>query len=279
MDPKSLILLILVVASMSVSQEVLATHIMVTGSVFCDVCYNNSFTKLSYFLPGVDVHVQCKFQASAPTTKEQIMFSVNRTTDRYGVYRLDIPSVDGVDCVETSAQPIHSFCQANLIGNSSVPGCNVPGVSTTSKQITLKSKSTNLCVYSLTTLTYRPFNNNFTLCANLQENLTFNSSKFFLPYFPWPQFPPLPSLPPLPPFPSLPPLPPFPSFSIATIASTSTIALIATISSISISSTLTFTTTTAFAISKFSSFFKTSSTRPKNLDTHLFSSSTTTSSI
>ncbi|XP_024988799.1 RNA-binding protein 12 [Cynara cardunculus var. scolymus] len=185
---------------------------MVTGSVFCDVCYNNSFTKLSYFLPGVDVHVQCKFRVNAPTTKEQMVFSVNRTTDRYGVYRLDIPSVDGVDCVEAPATPIQSFCEATLIGNSSVPGCNVPGASATSKKITLKSRSTsNLCVYSLTALTYRPFNNNFTLCANHQEDLNYNSSKFFLPYFPWPQFPPLPPLPSLPPLPPLPSFPPFPS--------------------------------------------------------------------
>ncbi|KAJ4824539.1 hypothetical protein Tsubulata_011035 [Turnera subulata] len=185
------------------------SRITVVGVVFCDTCSTNSFSKHSYFLPGVDVHIQCMFKANSPKTAEQITFSVNRTTDRYGIYKLQVPEVDGVDCVDGLA--IESVCQARLIGSSS-PACNSPGLKTSTSEITVKSKQDNLCIYSLSALSYRPSKRNSTLCKNQKEVLlsSFNSSKFFLPYFPPYTFPwpPLPNLPPLPhlPFPPLPPL-------------------------------------------------------------------------
>lgn len=198
------------------------SRITVVGAVYCDVCHISSFSKYSYFLPGVDVNIQCKFKASTRETAEQIDFSVNRTTNRYGTYMLDVPSVDGVDCVD--GQAIASMCQVSLMGSSS-SACSVPGLRTTADEVTVKSKQDNLCIYSMNALTYRPAERNVTLCGNEKEGSSqddLNSSKFFLPYFPpygfpWPpipQLPPLPSIPipPLPPFPSipLPPLPPFP---------------------------------------------------------------------
>ncbi|KAF5741190.1 putative Pollen Ole e 1 allergen and extensin family protein [Tripterygium wilfordii] len=146
-------------------------------------------------------------------------FSVNRTTDRYGVYRLEIPEVDGVDCVD--GMVIESLCQASLIG-SSASDCNVPALRVSTNEISVKSKQDNLCIYSLKAMSYRPSKKNRTLCGNQKEEMMtspLNSSKFFLPYFspygfPWPQLPPLPPLPQLPPFPKFPfpPLPPLPSF-------------------------------------------------------------------
>ncbi|KAJ6712975.1 hypothetical protein OIU79_009045 [Salix purpurea] len=183
------------------------SRITVVGVVYCDTCSTKAFSRHSYFLPGADVHVQCTFKANSPKTRENIEFSVNRTTDRYGVYKLEVPEVDGVDCEEGFA--IESVCQASLIGSSSRV-CNVPGhPKKISPRVGIIKKS----------------------CRN-----SYNSSKFFLPYFPpygfqwppFPNFPPLPSLPPLPPtaliastashcpplppLPSLPPLPPLPPF-------------------------------------------------------------------
>ncbi|XP_059316498.1 uncharacterized protein LOC132067319 [Lycium ferocissimum] len=164
-----------------------SSRIIVQGSVFCDVCCDNTFSKHSYFLSGVDVHVQCRFKASSPRTAEQISFSVNRTTNRYGVYKLDIPSVDGVDCIEEPT--IQSFCQVSLIGSTS-QACNVPGLKSTSNEITIKSKQNNQCIYSLDALSYRPPEKNATLCGNSLPKIeedhssSFNYSKFFLPYFP-----------------------------------------------------------------------------------------------
>ncbi|KAI5600891.1 hypothetical protein BDE02_01G055400 [Populus trichocarpa] len=193
------------------------SRISVVGVVYCDTCSTNTFSRHSYFLPGADVHIQCIFNANSPKTREKIEFSVNRTTDRYGIYKLEVPEVDGVDCEEGFA--IESVCQASLIGSSSRV-CNVPGLRISTNEISVKSKQNNLCIYSLNALSYRPSKKNITLCGSHKEELpnSLNSSKFFLPYFPpygfpWPplpNLPPLPNFPPLP-FPPLPPFLPFPS--------------------------------------------------------------------
>ncbi|GAV71333.1 Pollen_Ole_e_I domain-containing protein [Cephalotus follicularis] len=207
------------------------SRITVVGVVYCDTCLSNTFSRYSYFLPGVEVHIQCKFKAISPKTAEQITFSVNRTTDRYGTYKAEIPIIDGVDCV--AGTEMQSLCLASLIGRP-VSSCNVPVIKTSTNEILVKSKQESLCIFSLNSLTYRPSERNDTLCGNHKEELasselatSFNSSKFLFPYYfppygffwpPLPHLPPFPKFPfpfyPLPPFPSLPlpPLPPFPSF-------------------------------------------------------------------
>ncbi|XP_071712921.1 major pollen allergen Pla l 1-like [Rutidosis leptorrhynchoides] len=112
------------------------------GMVYCDACFNNSLNPHSYFLSGAEVKIDCKFNAISPRTAEKISFSVNRTTDRYGVYRLDIPSVDGIYCAtETS---VLNTCKASLIRSSS-PTCNAPAFITTSDEFSIKSKQANEC--------------------------------------------------------------------------------------------------------------------------------------
>ncbi|KAJ0112867.1 hypothetical protein Patl1_03071 [Pistacia atlantica] len=137
-------------------------HITVMGFVYCDICSNNTFSKYSYFIPGAEVQIDCKFKASSPRTKELITFSVNRTTNRHGVYRLDIPSVDGITCAEAA---IASTCEARLMW-SSLDSCNVPGYRTTTNLIAFKSKQANLCIYSLFPLNFRPSKIDTSLCGN-----------------------------------------------------------------------------------------------------------------
>ncbi|OAY32296.1 major pollen allergen Lig v 1 [Manihot esculenta] len=139
------------------------SSISVVGVVYCDTCSTNIFSRHSYFLPGVDVHVQCKFKAESPKTAEQINFSVNRTTDRYGIYKLEVPQVEGVDCVDGSA--IESLCQASVISSSS-SACDVPGLKTTANEVSVKSKQDNHCIYSLNALSFRPAKRNDILCGN-----------------------------------------------------------------------------------------------------------------
>ncbi|KAJ8634117.1 hypothetical protein MRB53_027453 [Persea americana] len=55
------------------------SKIAVMGTVFCDTCSNNTFSKHSYFLPGVEVHLECKLKANS--TADEDSFSVNRTTN------------------------------------------------------------------------------------------------------------------------------------------------------------------------------------------------------
>ncbi|KAF5748681.1 major pollen allergen Lig v 1 [Tripterygium wilfordii] len=138
------------------------SRITVMGFVYCDICSNNSFSKHSYFLPGAEVKIDCKFRAISSKTREQISFSVNRTTNKHGVYKLEIPSVDGIQCAEAA---IASSCQASLMWSSSAK-CNVPGYRTTSDEIVIKSKQANLCIYSLTALNFRPSKININLCRN-----------------------------------------------------------------------------------------------------------------
>lgn len=139
------------------------SQISVMGFVYCDICSNNSFSRHSYFLSGAEVRIDCLFKVLSEKTKEQISISVNRTTNKYGMYRLEIPSVDGVRCAEDSE--VASSCQANLIGSSS-SSCNVPGYRSTSNEIAIKARRANLCIYSLNALTFRPSKRDITLCGN-----------------------------------------------------------------------------------------------------------------
>ncbi|KAM4109416.1 hypothetical protein ACB094_03G117800 [Castanea mollissima] len=201
----------------------LVSKITVVGVVYCDICSSNTFSRHSSFLPGTDVQIQCKFKTNSPQITEHTTFSVNKTTDKHGVYKVEIADVDGFNCVEGLAAT--SLCQVTLLGSSSST-CNVPGSKTTTTVMTFKSKEENRCIYNLNTLSYRPSVKNNALCANKQElSRSFNASKSFLPYvspylshnsrfpsfqFPIPPFPSFP-FPPRPPFPSF-PFPPFPSF-------------------------------------------------------------------
>ncbi|KAF8082825.1 hypothetical protein N665_0806s0007 [Sinapis alba] len=212
-----------------------SSSITVVGVVYCDTCSSNTFSRQSYFLQGVDVHVSCRFKASSPKTTEEVNISVNRTTNRSGVYKLEIPHVDGIDCVDGIA--IASQCSAKLLSPSDINiGCNIPVFQTATNEVSIKSKQDRVCIYSLSALSYKPSHKNTTLCSGgggkrhhgreKEEKVEkkFRDSKFFWPYlppywFPWPYstLPPLPTLPPFPsfPFPFLPlanPNPALPAF-------------------------------------------------------------------
>ncbi|KAJ6734613.1 hypothetical protein OIU79_001810 [Salix purpurea] len=137
-------------------------RITVMGIVYCDICSNNSFSRNSYFLPGAEVRLDCKFKASWPRTREQISFSVNRTTNRDGKYRLEIPSVDGVACGQAA---IHSSCEASIMRSSSKE-CNVPGYKSSTKEIAIQVKKQNICIYRLNELNFRPSKTDAGLCGN-----------------------------------------------------------------------------------------------------------------
>ncbi|CAN1126736.1 Pollen-specific protein-like At4g18596 [Linum perenne] len=166
MNPIILVLFLsfLFIKSLSIKVEPAArnAHFRVMGFVYCDICSNNSFTKHSYFMPGAEVRIECKFKASAPKTREQIAFSVNRTTNRNGMYKLEIPAVDGIECAESA---IASSCEASLMWTPS-KSCNVPGYRSTSDEIEIKSRKPNLCVYSLNALNFRPSKRNASMCGH-----------------------------------------------------------------------------------------------------------------
>ncbi|KAL9241797.1 hypothetical protein vseg_015863 [Gypsophila vaccaria] len=165
--------LLLLLSSLSLSSSQIThprqsppgSQITVIGTVYCDICSNNTFSGHSYFIPGAEVKIDCKFRATAPRTAEEITFSVNRTTNKLGWYKLEIPSVDGIECAREAA--VVSLCRATLVRNPSTLGkCNVPGLRTTSDVVYFKSSEQNVCIYGLSALNFRPSRRNKALCGS-----------------------------------------------------------------------------------------------------------------
>ncbi|KAF2568925.1 hypothetical protein F2Q68_00026990 [Brassica cretica] len=169
---KKLIMLLLLLQLLSLnslclgqSSSIPTANITVMGLVYCDVCSSNSFSKHSYFMPGAEVSVICRFKAASSRTREMLTFSANQTTDELGLYKLDITSVEGVSCAaEDDKDSLTASCQASLISTSS-DSCNVPGYKTTTDQVVFESKMSNLCVYGFSALNFRPFEKNIDLCG------------------------------------------------------------------------------------------------------------------
>ncbi|RRT35996.1 hypothetical protein B296_00047208 [Ensete ventricosum] len=138
------------------------SNVTVMGTVFCDACASSNFSQHSYFLegegngnlkllmpcfaslhalllrlfgllPGVKVRVQCVLRVNA-TSAGEMRVAVDRTTDRFGVYNLDILPVDGFECRE--GRGVDTFCQASLVESPSSL-CDVPGLSSSTEHVAL----------------------------------------------------------------------------------------------------------------------------------------------
>ncbi|KAJ0988780.1 hypothetical protein J5N97_007136 [Dioscorea zingiberensis] len=173
------------------------SNITVIGTVFCDACSSNNFSKHSYFLQGVKVLVDCNFRVNS-TSKEEISIRVIRSTDEHGVYRLDIPPVDGFECRE--GKQMESFCHASLVESSSSSFCNLPNLRSSTEHVAMKCREGRACLYNLNALSFRPEKKDSNLCGTNEDSKStgLNVSLFFWP----PSFPfPLPFSPPSFPFP------------------------------------------------------------------------------
>ncbi|XP_072965456.1 uncharacterized protein [Typha angustifolia] len=210
MNPRVLIVAILSICTNLLFTEALPrsiSNISVIGAVYCDACSNNTFSKHSFFLKGARVLIQCRFRVSSTST-EEISLEAERTTDKYGIYKLDIPPVDGFECRE--GREIKSACRASLMRSSSSL-CNVPGLRGSSQHVAIKAREAHICFFNLNALSYRPAKRDTSLCGTRNGVMSssstsgINSSLFFWPFFP-PYWFPWPSLPPF----SFPPSLPFP---------------------------------------------------------------------
>ncbi|KAF2916973.1 hypothetical protein DAI22_09g158600 [Oryza sativa Japonica Group] len=130
----------------------LSNNITVVGSVYCDACSNNTFSKHSFFLKGARVLIQCSFKVNS-TMAEELSLEAERTTDQNGVYKLDVPAAGGFDCRE--GHDLRSACRATLVRSSSA-ACNVPGLRGSTQHIALRSRATNACFLNLNALNFRP---------------------------------------------------------------------------------------------------------------------------
>ncbi|KAL5200880.1 hypothetical protein ABZP36_035234 [Zizania latifolia] len=154
------VFLALVLVFSGTEAKFLSNNITVVGSVYCDACSNNTFSKHSFFLKGARVLIQCNFKVNSTMT-EELSLEAERTTDQNGVYKLDVPAVDGFECRE--GHDLRSACRATLVRSSSA-ACNVPGLRGSTQHITLRSRATNACFLNLNALNFRPAKLDGTLC-------------------------------------------------------------------------------------------------------------------
>ncbi|XP_052166807.1 uncharacterized protein LOC127783653 [Oryza glaberrima] len=165
----------------------LSNNITVVGSVYCDACSNNTFSKHSFFLKGARVLIQCSFKVNS-TMAEELSLEAERTTDQNGVYKLDVPAAGGFDCRE--GHDLRSACRATLVRSSSA-ACNVPGLRGSTQHIALRSRATNACFLNLNALNFRPAKRDAALCHGGDGGgAAFGSSLFFWPFLPlfWPPY-------------------------------------------------------------------------------------------
>ncbi|XP_075639575.1 uncharacterized protein LOC142611347 [Castanea sativa] len=187
---------------------------IVVGSVYCDTCFQEDFSKSSHFISGASVAVECKYGTSKPSFHKEVK------TDRHGEFKVHLPF-----SVSKHMKKIEG-CSVKLI-SSSEPYCAVASTATSSS-LHLKSRKQGTHIFSAGFFTFKPLKQP-NLCnqkPSIQNSKELGSNKLSLPPtdgldFPppiqdptSPDLPPLPKLPELPPLPLLPPLPNLPGLPI-----------------------------------------------------------------
>ncbi|KAJ6832123.1 uncharacterized protein M6B38_286045 [Iris pallida] len=155
------------------------SDVAVIGSVFCDSCSENAYSKRSYFLKGAKVLIQCKFGRTS--------IAANRTTDRYGVYRLDIPLAGRFKCRE--GRETRSMCRAVLTDSAS-SHCSLAGLRRSASHAAVRVPRTpgsRLCVLNMNAVSSRPRTRDAGYCGSGAADSSIDSSLFFF----WPLYPPL----------------------------------------------------------------------------------------
>ncbi|KAG6741863.1 hypothetical protein POTOM_055143 [Populus tomentosa] len=182
---------------------------VVVGTVFCDTCFQEDFSRNSHFISGASVAVECKDEESRPGFREEVK------TDEHGEFQVHLPF-----SVSKHTRKIKR-CSVKLL-SSGEPFCAVAS-SATSSSLHLKSRKQGTHVFSAGFFTFKPEKQPI-LCnqkPSIENSREFSSREASLPSIDNPTFPPplrdpaTPDLPPLnqnylPPLPGLPKLPPLP---------------------------------------------------------------------
>ncbi|GFY84841.1 pollen Ole e 1 allergen and extensin family protein [Actinidia rufa] len=182
---------------------------VIVGTVYCDTCFQESFSKSSHFISGALVGVQCGWTSSSPSFHEEVK------TNDHGEFTVHLPPL-----VAKHVRKIKG-CSVRLI-SSGEPYCAVASTATSSS-LHLKSRNRGTHIFSAGFFTFKPLKQP-TLCSqkpSVHNSREFNSQKSQIPmpddltFPPTIQDPPMPFLPPidqnnLPPLPILPPLPQLP---------------------------------------------------------------------
>uniref|UniRef100_A0A5B7BNG6 Putative Pollen Ole e 1 allergen and extensin family protein n=1 Tax=Davidia involucrata TaxID=16924 RepID=A0A5B7BNG6_DAVIN len=185
---------------------------VIVGTVYCNTCFQEEFSKTSHFISGASVAVECGDMVSKPSFHEEVK------TNEHGEFKVHLPF-----SVSKHVKKIKG-CSVKLI-RSSEPYCAVASTASSSS-LHLKSRNQGTHIFSAGFFTFKPLKQP-NLCnqkPSFQNSKEFNSMKLatfpppiqdpptpFLPPIDQDIFPPLPQLPPLPPLPGLPNLPPLPT--------------------------------------------------------------------
>ncbi|KAG7986406.1 hypothetical protein I3843_03G077500 [Carya illinoinensis] len=182
---------------------------IVVGTVYCDTCFQEDFSKTSHFISGASVAVECKPGTSKPSFRKEVK------TDLNGEFKVHLPF-----SVSKHVKRIEG-CAVKLV-SSSEPHCPVASTATSSS-LHLKSRKQGTHIFSAGFFTFKPLTQP-NLCnqkPSIQNSKELGSKKVSLPptdglaFPPQIQDPTVPDLPPtggdyLPPLPRLPELPPLP---------------------------------------------------------------------
>ncbi|KAG4139339.1 hypothetical protein ERO13_D07G186300v2 [Gossypium hirsutum] len=189
-----------------------------SGTVYCDICFQQDFSKAHHFISGASVAVECKDGDSRPSFRQ-----VAKTNEQ-GEFKVRLPF-----SVTKHVKKVKG-CSVKLV-RSSEPYCAVAS-SSTSSSLHLKSTKQGTKVFSAGFLSFKPLklpnlcNKKPSVVADSKEYNTPHTLDFEQPNYPifpppledpatprpsplLPNLPPLPQLPPLPPLPGL-PFPPIP---------------------------------------------------------------------
>ncbi|KDP24305.1 hypothetical protein JCGZ_25601 [Jatropha curcas] len=206
---------------------------VVVGTVYCDTCFQEDFSKNSRFISGASVAVECRDENAKKGFYQEVK------TNNHGEFRVHLPF-----SVSKHVKKIKK-CSVKLI-SSNEPYCAIASTATSST-LHLKSRKQGIHIFSAGFFSFKP-QNQPNLCnqkPSIQDSKELNSQKISSippfstpisnPIFPppledptipnlppvtqnpvppvptiplLPNLPPLPQLPPLPNLPPLPPLPP-----------------------------------------------------------------------
>ncbi|GLJ44999.1 hypothetical protein SUGI_0947240 [Cryptomeria japonica] len=102
--------------------------VRIVGSVFCDACYKQHFSKNSYFISGASVAVECRNNKQTPD------FRIEAKTNDYGQFKMELPP-----SIFHSDKQLKR-CSATLLQNEEQKGpCKLVSIANSSS-FTLKSK-------------------------------------------------------------------------------------------------------------------------------------------
>ncbi|XP_030547855.2 leucine-rich repeat extensin-like protein 3 isoform X1 [Rhodamnia argentea] len=115
---------------------------LAVGTVFCDTCFKQEFSRTSHFISGAYVSIECENSSSSRSFQREVR------TNKHGRFKVLLPPSVGKD-----AQRIEG-CTVKLI-RSSEPGCGAVSLGISSR-LRLKLKRHGLRVFSAGLLAFKP---------------------------------------------------------------------------------------------------------------------------